>query len=275
MLQWRSIGGLLAVATVPAFVPSAFAQDFTIQPRVSIGYQHYDLEFDFNDSLDVDADYMFGGLGVTAQIGKFFVDLYGQTNLTDAEFSEEFINDGVNVVNREANVDRDELNLTVGYAFTTNITAFGGFKYARNVIEQEFNSDNAVVDDFFADQFIDLENDYLGPFVGAALSLPVANFGTASVSGSLAYLDGEQTVDLVIGFGADQLAAEDVTTAGSAVGYGLGATWTGSLAPFLPSLSQVGYSVGVDYSSYDFEDDDDDIFTETTLRIRTDLKYRF
>jgi hypothetical protein len=239
---------------------------------VSIGYQYYEFDLDVNNAVDVDTDYVFGGLGVTAQIGKFFVDLYGQTNLTDAEFNEDdFAVVGNAAVERDATIDRNELNLTAGYAFTPMITAFGGLKYAKNDIDQEFNSDNALVDSIVANDFVKFENEYIGPFLGAAFSMPVANLGSVSLSGSLAYLDGESTLDLAF----QGLVADNASIDGTALGYNVGATWSGQFAAFAPSLSNLGYSAGLDYSSYDFEDDGDDVYAERTLRVRADLKYRF
>ncbi|MGI9492398.1 MAG: hypothetical protein ACR2QF_08375 [Geminicoccaceae bacterium] len=272
MKHLRLTGGLLAIAACPAFTSSVLAADFTIQPRVSIGYQNYEFDLDVNNNFDVDTEYTFGGLGITGQTGKFFIDLYGQTNLTDAEFDENnFVVVDTIAVEREASIDRNELNLTLGYAFTPMITAFGGLKYAKNEIDQEFNSNNALADAIFANDFVNFENEYIGPFVGAAFSIPVADIGSFSLNGSLAYLDGESTLDLVV----QDLVVDDASIDGTAIGYGVGATWSGRFAALSSSLSSLGFSMGVDYSSYDFEDDGDDVYAERTLRVRTDLKYQF
>jgi len=259
---------LVAVTMLPAFSTSLFAADFSIQPRASIGYQNYEFVLENVNDLDVEADYVYGGLGVTGQIGKFFVDLYGQTNLTDAEFSEDFTEE----VDRDADIDRVELNLTTGYAFNSFVTVFGGLKYAKNEIDQEFNSEIEVIDDLLSNDFVNFENEYFGPFAGLALSIPIANVGSVSISGALAYLDGESTLDAVI---LNEVVADDDSIDGSAIGFNVGGSWSGNLAPLSPALSRIGYSVGVDYSSYDFEDDGDDVYAERTLRVRTDVKYRF
>lgn len=257
MTQWRRVGGILAVAAFPVMASSVFAADFTVQPRVSTGYQSYEFDIDVDDAF-VDVDYFFGGLGVTGQVGKFFIDLYGQTNLTDAE---DDVGTSNAAVDREVSVDRNELNLTAGYQVISKLTIFGGLKYAKNEIENNFSNGNSV----------DIDNEYFGPFAGAAFTQLVGNIGAISLSGSSAYLDGETTIGAEIG----GINLADAEFDGTSIGYNLGVTWTGTLGPLQPSLSGLGYAVGLDYSKYVFEDDGDDQFDEKTLRARFDLKYRF
>lgn len=243
--------GLAAAAVVlPILASSAYAADFSIQPRVSSGAQYY--EFNVAGSSDVNSEvtYVFGGLGVTGQIGGFFVDLYGQTNLTEGEDDDDDAGSG-----RETDVNRNELNLTAGYAITRNFTAFGGLKYAKTEIDNSFNSGVTI----------DIEATYFGPFAGLALTFPISTVGALSFSGSVAYLDGEETVD-----NSGLNASIDVD--GTSIGYALGVGWSGR---FGPPTSAFGYGVGLDYSAYNFEEDGDDEFDEKTLRARFDLKYRF
>ena len=241
--------GLVAVAMLPA-MSSAFALDLTIQPRVAIGSQYYEYNVAGSSDVNAEVDYVFGGLGVTGQLGKFFVDLYGQTNLTEGEDDDPNAGSG-----RETTVDRSELNLTAGFAFTRNVTAFGGLKYAKNQIDSEFNSGTTI----------DIETDYFGPFGGLALTFPFADVGAISINGSLAYLDGEETVD-------NSNLVSEVVNDGKAFGYAVGLGWSGR---FGPATSALGYGVGLDYSSYDFEEDGDDEFKEKTARFRGEVKYRF
>jgi hypothetical protein len=242
--------GLVAIAMLPA-VSSAFALDLTIQPRVVIGSQYYEYKVAGSSDVNSEVDYVFGGLGITGQIGKFFVDLYGQTNLTEGEDDDPNAGSG-----RETTVDRSEVNLTAGYAFTRNVTAFGGLKYANNQIDSEFNSGTTI----------DIETDYFGPFAGLALTFPIASVGALSINGSVAYLDGEETVENTSTL--QQVFVND----GKALGYAVGLGWSGR---FGPATSALGYGIGLDYSTYDFEEDGDDEFKEKTARFRGEVKYRF
>ncbi|MGI9492397.1 MAG: hypothetical protein ACR2QF_08370 [Geminicoccaceae bacterium] len=242
--------GLVAIAVMPATMSSASALDLTIQPRVTIGAQYYEYNVAGASDVNAEVDYVFGGLGVTGQIGSFFVDLYGQTNLTEGEDDNPNIGGG-----RETTVDRSEINLTAGFAATRNITLFGGLKYARNEIDSEFG--NGVT--------IDIETDYFGPFGGLALTFPFSDVGALSLNGSVAYLDGEETVD-------NSLLVSDVVNDGNALGYAVGLGWSGR---FGPATSALGYGIGIDYSTYDFEESGDDEFKEETARLRGEVKYRF
>ena len=240
--------------------------DLSVQPRASLGYQSYTFDV-AGSNFEVDTDYVLGGLGLTVQGGRFFVDLYGQTNLTDAEYDDEDILD-TNGLNQDSEVDRYEVNLTLGYAVTPNISVFGGLKYAENEINSDLDSD--LVD--IGDSFFDIDVEYLGPFVGASLAVPVANAGALAFSGSTAYLFGEATIDAEV---AGNVIADNQEVDGEAIGFNLGVAWIGGLEALSPSLSGLGYTVGIDYSTYDFEDGDTDEFSEETLRGKVDLKYTF
>jgi len=93
-----------------------------------------------------------------------------------------------------------------------------------------------------------------------------------SLSGSLAYLDGEEQID-------NSGIAEPSDNDGSSIGYNLGLTWSGNFSPLTASLPGLGYGAGLDYSSYKFKADDDGIddvdYDEKTFRARIDIRYRF
>lgn len=257
---------------MPLFAGGAIAQELIFQPRVSLGYQAYDFTLDGGDvdDLEVETDYILGGLGLTVQRGRFFVDLYGQTNLTEAEDDVEDFG-GIDDIDLSSEVDRYELNATLGYAITPNISAFGGLKYASNEIKSDFESDDAAIDDLLDGSFFDVDVEYFGPFAGASYALPIADVGALALSASVAYLNGETKFETQI---VDNAAEQDVD--GNAIGFNFGAAWIGSLAPLSPSLAKLGYTVGLDYSEYDFEDDDDlNDFSEETLRFKVDVKYNF
>ena len=257
----------LVSTSLTLMASSAVAQNFSISPRATLGYQYYQFDVPGSSNLDVETDYAIGGLGLTGQINRFFVDLYGQTNITDATFD-----DQINNVDREADVDRYEINLTAGYAIIPAVTIFGGLKYAKTEIRNDFSSDDAVTNDIVANDLVDVDVDYFGPFAGAAYNLPLGSAGSLSISGSTAYLDGDLEFSAVIN---GLVVADDVKQKGEALGYNIGLTWVGALGPVSSALSALSYSVGVDYSAYTFDDDDEEQFAEDTVRGKIDLKYRF
>lgn len=269
MLRRGAFWGCLVGATLPFLVTNVVAQELVIQPRVSLGYQTYDFNIEGNDDFDIETDYILGGLGLSIQRGRFFVDLYGQTNLSEADDDvEDFLD--LEGVNRESEVDRYELNATLGYAITPQISGFGGLKYASNDIKTDINSDDPDIVEVLGDSFADIDVEYIGPFIGASYALPIEGYGALAFSASGAYLWGEAKLDSEV---AGDAIAVDVD--GNALGFNFGAAWIGSFAPLTPALSNLGYTIGVDYSQYDFDDGDVDEFSEETLRTKVDIKYNF
>lgn len=262
MVRGGAFFGCVLGATLPFLVTNVVAQELVVQPRVSLGYQTYDFNIEGNDDFDIETDYILGGLGLSVQRGRFFVDLYGQTNLTDAEDDvDNFL--GLAGVRRESEVDRYELNATLGYAVTPQISTFGGLKYASN----DINSDIIGI----GDSFLDIDVEYIGPFIGASYALPVEGFGALALSASGAYLWGDTQLESQL----DGEVFANLDIDGNAIGFNFGAAWIGSLAPLAPTLANLGYTIGIDYSQYDFEDDGNDEFSEETLRTKVDIKYNF
>ncbi len=277
MKRWCFIAGLTAVAALPSMPGSAVAQELSIQPRATLGYQYYKFDGDDGDSgqlgnFDIETDYLLGGLGVTAQYGRFFVDLYGQTNLTEGE---DFVQnaDGTQDFDIDATIDRYEVNLALGYAIIPTVSVIGGLKYARTDIQSALVSDDAALSIILGDNSsFDVDVEYVGPFFGAAYALPVQDFGSLVVSGSLTYLFGETTVDSQVG---GVVVVDNQNIKGESIGSNVGVAWSGGLGLLSSNLAKVGYSVGLDYSQYQFEDDGVDEFAEKTIRGKFDLKYRF
>jgi len=255
---------------VPLSTSGVVAQELIFQPRASLGYQSYSFDIAGDDALDIETDYLLGGLGLSVQWGRFFADFYGQTNLTDAEDNEADFAD-VAGIDRSSEVDRFELNATLGYAITPSISTFGGVKYASNEIDSDFDSDDALLDAALGDSFFNVDVEYIGPFAGASYALPIADAGAFALSGSIAYLIGDTSIEAEVNGDADNVDVD-----GTAFGFNVGAAWIGGLGGLSPSLANLGYTIGVDYSEYDFENDDGgDEFSEETLRVKVDLKYNF
>lgn len=263
--------GIVALVSSLPIMGQVIAQGLSIQPRATIGYQYYDFDGEEDGvgnqigDFDYKTDYLLGGLGLTAQYNRFFADLYGQTNLTEATDDVDNLA-GVDGVDSAAEIDRYELNLALGYAIIPTVTVSGGVKYARTKIDTDL-SGVGVVDDVST---FDIDMEYVGPFFGAAYALPVADLGSAVLSGSIAYLFGEAKADLLLNGNE-----ANANVKGESIGSNIGVAWVGGLGPLSSALSGVGYSLGVDYSVYQFRDDGVDEYKEQTVRGRFDLKYRF
>lgn len=160
-MEHRVITIISFVGSALFFLPyTANAAEFSITPRVSTGFVHYN-----SDQLgnEVSFNYIFGGLGLTFQKNRFFVDLYGQSDLAE-------VGDGDD--NQDFGKGRKELNLTTGFSVSPNVTFFGGIKYAKT-------------------DFVDL--DYGGPFIGTSFFIPLFDAGTLSFNTSISYLEEYET----------------------------------------------------------------------------------
>lgn len=259
--------GLIAPVASILLAPCAMAADITFQPRVSTGYQIYNYD-SLGNSFDFTDGYVFAGAGLTAQIDRFFADIYGQTNLTKAtDLSGE---DDRAFLAQNSEVDRYELNGSVGYAVLPYLSLLGGIKFAVTQFDAEIvdNRANGNQDETAL---------YVGPYLGASAALPVGQVGSFALSGSLAFLFGDVDTESVIDRRDENdnvinTTVQKANEKGTSLGANVGLAWIGNLNGTLPGL---GYTLGVDYSAYKFEDGGDDLIRERTGRIRLDLKYRF
>ncbi len=275
MDHYRSISALSLIAACSTIASPAVAQGVSIQPRATIGYEFY--KFDGEDDgtnnqlgdINFESDYLVGGLGLTLQTGRFFIDLYGQKNLSEADNLDE---DSFDALALDQVAERFNINFSIGYSITPRISVIGGIKYSRTDIEGDINFDDDVLELLFPDDFLNIDVEYIGPYLGGAFAIPVANVGYIVLNGSASYLLGETTVDAnVLG----EVLADDLKIDGESLGYSLGVTWSGTFNPNSPTPTGLGYSIGVDYSAYQFSDDGVDEFSEATLRGKVDLRYRF
>jgi hypothetical protein len=234
-------------AILPAylvFAPStAFAVNFSVQPRINTGAMYYEL--DVEDTFEVDDTLPFVGGGATAFIDRFYVDLYAQgafSGSDDLRPLQATVPPGENI-----DWDRAEYSAAAGYSVTDRLSVFAGYRRSN----MEF--------DLLDGEFFDYEND--GPFVGANYGLPVNMNewldGILSFNLAVAQFDGE------ISFAPDAGLA-DIT--GDTVGFTAGVTWVGNLVEGARSglfPNGLNYAIGVDGYSYNF---DRDIIPEEAAR---------
>jgi len=272
LLKLGSLNFVIAATMLQScFTLQLLASELELRPRVAIGYQSYRLEVDSNNR-DYEAEYLFGGLGLSARHERFYVDFYGQTNLTEAE--DEFQSSSDSIAKFESEIDRTEFNATLGYAMTPLVSAFGGFKSATIDIE----SDVVDIDDDDGFTVTGIQKEditYYGPFLGASGSLPVASLnGSIGIHGTVSYLFGDlDTVNIIESELGSSIVIDAFT--GQGLGGNVGLAWSGHLGGLASGLDRVGYTLGVDYSLLDFRSGGDTLYDEETIRTRAELSYRF
>ena len=307
-LVGRTQVGLLLIACVLG----ARADPIVVQPRVSLGQQAYELRFDdvlnslgrsgfdFRDGFKVNDQLPFAAAGITVTANRLFLDVSGQRSKEGHDRTYQFSGralgndifapgDGHNH-QLDIDLEREELNATVGWGFTDVFSAYIGFKRAT-VDMQQRQSPLAGPDPgdilFIGDY--DMEFIYEGLFVGATYVVPVGDAGALSLQSTVARLDGDFSqrfsgrVLLAAPTASNSFNGADVNTAfrdgvvrGDSVGVNVGISWTGQFFASLPALS---YTIGLDHSRYEFDSSGSQAFwaadfNEKTTRLRLDLRYR-
>lgn len=276
-MDYKDFASAVVIATVSSLAAqSVMAQDISFQPRATLGYEYYELDGE-NDGtsnqlgdFNFKSDYLVGGLGLTIQSGRFFADFYGQKNLSRADnLDRDAIQDEVDF---DQEADRYNVNLALGYAITPSISVIGGLKYSRTDIESDIVSDDEALDILLAGSFFNVDVEYIGPYLGGAYAIPIGTAGHVILNGSVSYLFGETTVDAEVD---DVVIADNETIDGESIGANLGVAWSGGFGQQASAPSRFGYTIGVDYSTYQFADGDVDEFKEETVRGKLDFKVRF
>jgi hypothetical protein len=208
---FAAVGVLHAIA-----VPAA-----TIQPRVSVGQQDYEISFSdvtsgtsggglyYRDGFTLSDRLSFAGAGLTIGVGRFFFDLSGQRSNTGQASTRQFqgtaLGDGtVSQVpgslghnhSLDSKFERDEFNATLGYGITSQFSAYVGYKHANTDLHNRLDwnwvgAPLPALDEVLYDGTRSAEFKYDGAFVGATYSLPVDSWhGNFAIQSSLAFLDG-------------------------------------------------------------------------------------
>lgn len=305
----------LLFLTAPILVAMPLHADaVTVQPRVSIGVQNYRIgvedivtanpnvagNFNFRDGFSVSDSLDFVGAGLTVTRGRWFADLSGQWSGKGRARTEQFLgsqigpNQFASSAGRthtiDAEFDRQEENLTIGYGVTSNFSAYIGYKRSQVNLDnktQPVLSPAPIVGDvlFLGVRRIDFS--YNGGFIGATYAFPVGPAGgSLALQSSIARLNGD------FGFRFDgnvflvgqgfQLVPIDPSffrgnTPGTSLGLNIGVAWTQGLGGLSSHLEKLSYTLGIDRSQYDFDADEPDTanFKERNTRVRLDLRYRF
>jgi len=282
----------VSAALLAAVCPTAEADDdavVLIQPRISVGQQEYQLEFDdvlspsgssgfdFRDGFRVDDQLPFAGAGVTVTMNRWFLDVSGQRSQRGHEETYQFSGRALgNDVfapgdghphHLGIDLDREEFNATLGYGFTDAFSVYVGYKDATvNMSQRQSPEPRPDPGDilFIGDYAMDFS--YRGCFIGATYVIPVGAAGALSLQSSLARLDGSFSqrfsgdVLLAAPTAANQFAGvpidkgfRDGVVDGDSLGVNVGVSWTGTLGWIDPALSRLTYTVGIDRSQYEFD----------------------
>ncbi|MDX1556294.1 MAG: hypothetical protein R3212_09730, partial [Xanthomonadales bacterium] len=106
----------------------SFMDDVRIVAGVSGGY----TEYSFPAKLDHDIGFPSGGLTLAATRNRWQLALNGSFSLQDADVSEE---------EDVGKASREDIDLTLGYQFSSNWSAFVGYKFGETDIEYQSRED--------------------------------------------------------------------------------------------------------------------------------------
>jgi hypothetical protein len=316
------------------------------QPRVEAGVLYYEYVQDAVTgtlpvtSQQVGANFVqekvslkdtmpIGSAGLTVFANRFFLDFSGLTTLSEGEdgdqintsiFTEGFVpitdanaTFGTTRESLNADFDRDEYAISLGFSVTDQLAVFAGYKWAKTDFKTKsrgtsgflffpdidpipdlfdpFPDRTRVEADFSSEQ--DFELEYDGPFVGVNYGLEVnAGFleGTLSFNFAAAFLDGDTKSDFkgqtltintidgipIDGFNPINLDPTRIESQGETLGLTFGIGWRG----FTP-IENLTYAVNLSGYKYEFDGDNSDVqtenpnFEESALTFRVGLAYAF
>ena len=236
------------------------------------------------------------GVGTTIFANRFFLDVYAQKASSGSDTASNKLETEENVFDFivDSDYEREEYSVSVGYTLGSQWALFGGYRTAKT----RFENNDIFREGVSTDAILLAQSKYFpsfkqdGFFFGGAYALPVSKYGAITFNVTFAIFDGEydsrntlsiQGVDsegtlLLNSDGTpvfDETVPRGVNHSGDTVGMNFGAFWKGRIG------EKVGYSLGVNGYSYDFENSSSeegkflaDLF-ESVLRFSAGLSYRF
>jgi hypothetical protein len=287
------------------------AQDIVVQPRASAGMQDYQLSFPdvitpsltsnnirIREGFTIRDHLPYAGTGLTVSSGRLFVDLSGQWSKTGESQSFNFqgnglagaygfSGDGGHDHSLDSRFSRHELNAALGWALSSNFSAYLGYKNATLNISQRRKPllpPPPQFGDVLQDGNYIMDFSYHGFFIGTTYALPVRSWGVLSVQASIArldasfqqHLDGALFIFTSTGFIFLNPSLESSTVRGSSTGLNTGVSWTGNVGMASNPVRGLTYTIGLDQSQYRFQAPvTDGDFEEKNTRFRFELRYRF
>jgi len=215
---------IVVVLAVLAVQVSPAALAVSLTPRVSGGYQDYEIEFadvtlpnqhpftqdegivHVRDGFDLSDRLSFVGPGLTIAQGRLFFDVSGQWSSTGEDHTDQ-LQGGINPIGigsvghehlLDARFSRHEANASMGWGFSPDLSLYIGYKHADLGLTNALTPVLTPVADFgprpgdvlfFGNRDIDFR--YKGPFIGASYALPVRSRGSLQFQASVAFLNAQ------------------------------------------------------------------------------------
>lgn len=317
---------LVVLGSLLIYFNSAFAVDLDFQPRIEAGVMSYSFEQSshgvtvptgmddtsgFNqtrEEIEFKATMGFVSGGATLFYNRLFVDLSGQYTLEGSDrmaVSESIYNEadensfGLSTYTTveagyDAQLERSDHAIAVGYAVTRRLSLFAGYKWAvvdlDTTIDGPFSLlviNNAVFNgQITGDENVEFK--YEGPFVGLTHGWQIDGSsifqGLVSINAGLAHLNSKLVRRRTINLRVESMNGQDVETPetlqmnlaeeieGDTLGFTFGMSWRG-----LTPVENLTYSLGINGYRYQFDSDDSispDI-SETAVSLKVGLVYLF
>lgn len=180
----RSLLGLAIAASLAAGVAQA---DTLIRPRVTLGYDSYEIKTNYYSSGAATSEYMSAGLGLTFAFGEgWYADAAYKTSM-DATHD----GDVPTYTTTEQDLTRTDTTLTIGKRLNESFSIFGGYKAGKSTLAAPPGAFTWSEDRFEAS----------GPFIGGAAFFKLGSSIGMNVSAAYASMSGNWSDDN--GFSAD------------------------------------------------------------------------
>ena len=291
LLQNTALPAMLGMSVLATDI--AYAVEFKFRPRIEAGMEYYRIERDNLFKKDGDTvtsaseveldDWMpiISG-GITIFADRFFVDASGLMAVDGEDNFDRNVStsnpqgQGLALAKGDADIDRWEYSVSLGYMLTENLSVFGGYKKAEADIDYDSKvTISSPIGDISGRYKFDSTFEQDGPFLGLAYGWNVdTSFfkGVLSANVAVASLDGETKISNVKSSLPASAELPDDETKGDTIGAKLGFAWIGSTA-----VEGLTYSLGMDGYKYEFDADDNDEtdITETVINLKAGISYLF
>ena len=215
----------------------AQAQETSVTLGLKAWYAKYELEIDdADDSVEFDRGLMYGP-ALNIRPGNFF---FGVSYLMGGDFT--YTEDLNSTTELEIDLDRTDLDLSVGYYLHPNVAVFLGYKKS----EMDFEATETSVGSSSTEE---QEWEYKGPAIGVTGNFPIGE-GGAFLFGTLSYVK----LDTDYKFESGDASGEEVE--GPSIEFGVG---------FSSETMPVSLTVGYKYQKYEADENDEVLGFEETF----------
>ena len=224
----------------------AQAQDTSVTLGLKAWYAKYEVEIEDFDPVEYDRGLMYGP-ALNIRPGNLFI---GFSYLMGGEFtySEEY-----DSTELEIDLDRTDLDVSIGYFLHPNVAIFLGYKKTEMDWKATETSDTSTDSN-------EQEWKYKGPAIGVTGNFPIGSEG-AFFFGTLSYAK----LDTDYEFESGDASGEDAE--GPAIEFGIG---------FSPTTIPISLTIGYKYQKYEADSNDEVLgFEETFSGFTLGIYYTF